>query len=146
MKTILNLIAVCMTVAIIGCSTTNNQAVSPGAVSDCGAKNGLACTKSKEECCNGPQCDGDAAMAAVSECAAACATKCATECASKCEAKADCAEACASMGAMSDCDSKTECCKGAEAAKTECCKSAEAALGAMSDCGAKKECCKSSCK
>jgi len=129
MKTILNLVAICMTVAIIGCSSTSNT-VSPGAVSECGAKEGMACTKAKSECCGAAKCDGEkASMGAVSECA----TKCATKCESKCSDKA-------SMGAVSECGAAKSC-----EAKASC----EASLGAMSEktCATKSACsAKKSCK
>lgn len=145
MKTILNLVAICMTVAIIGCSTTSNT-VSPGAISECGAKEGMACTKDKSECCGAARCDGDkAAMGAVSECATKCETKCASKCKSECTDKANCTSTCpageASMGAVSECGVKKDCASKCEA-KATC-----ASMGAMSEktCEAKRSC-KSSCK
>src|SRR5690606_686631 len=101
MKSILNLVAICFTVALIGCSTTPNTAVSPGAISECAAKEGMACTKAKEECCGADKCAGEAAsMGAVRECATK--ADCASKCAAKCEAGA-------AMGAVSECATKADC-------------------------------------
>lgn len=130
MRTILSFVAVCFTVALIGCQTTN-PTVAPGAVSECGAKCGQACTKDKSECCGAAKCDGTS-MGAVSE-------------KSDCGAKSNCTKPCdgASMGAVSE---KTEC--GAKkdcSSKSDCQRNVadEASLGAVSEkteCGAKRSC------
>lgn len=127
MKNLIYLIAICFTIGLIGCEST--QTVNPGAVSECGAKQGEACTKEKSECCHAEKCQREAAPGAVSD----------GQKKSDCQKKTDCDKAEANLGAVSeDCTkSKTDCTK----AKTDCTKS-EANLGAVSEkapCGAAKK-------
>jgi hypothetical protein len=67
MKNLIYLIAVCFTVALIGCQSA--QTVNPGAVSACcGAKHGEACTKAKSDCSHAERCQREASPGAVSDC------------------------------------------------------------------------------
>lgn len=118
MKTILNLVAVCCLVAIVGCQSTNkSSAVAPGAVGECSKSCEKDCGKNCAKNCSDKACCADkAAMGAVGEKSGCCKNKAAD----------------ASMSAVGE---KSGCCKS---------KAADASLGAMGD---KKECCtkKSSC-
>jgi hypothetical protein len=130
MKNLMYLIAVCFTVAMIGCEST--QTVSPGAVSPCGAKEGEPCAKAKSDCCNAAKCNREAAEAspgAVGEKAPCSEMK--TDC-----QKAGCTKSDANLGAVGE----TAPCG---ATKTGCTKS-DANLGAVSEkapCGAAKSGC-----
>lgn len=125
MKTLVNLFAICITVALIGCSSTQST-VSPGAVSECGAKDGMACCKDASECCKAAKCAGeqaDASMGAVSE------SECTKTCSEKSEANMGavsedtCTKTCpmtgANMGAMSE---KADCASKCSSAKSSCSK------------------------
>lgn len=127
MKTLVNLFAICITVALIGCSSTQ-ETVSPGAVSECSAKNGMACTKDGTDCCKATKCAGeqaDASMGAVGEgtCTKTCGEKAADEASMGAVSEESCTKTCpmsgANMGAMSE---KSECASKCSAAKAGCSK------------------------
>ena len=82
MKSILNLVAVCALVALAGCSSTNSNSASPGAVgekSECSKECAKECTGEKTDasmgavgekkagCCSQQKAASDASMGAVSE-------------------------------------------------------------------------------
>jgi hypothetical protein len=124
MKNLVYLIAICFTVALIGCEST--QTVSPGAVSACGAKDGAPCTKEASKCCHAEKCQRtEAAPGAVSDCQKK----------SDCQ-KTGCTKSDANLGAVGE---KAPC----GAVKSGCSK-ADANLGAVSEkapCGAVKSGC-----